>query len=67
MSTRRPLRLTLTADQEHHLYEAVNNARKSTKFVKVDKDALFALLVDHGRALAALPDGYEDENGRLGP
>lgn len=63
----RPFRQTLTADQEHHLYEAVNNARRSTKFVKVDKDALFTLLVDHARALDALPEGYEDAKGRLGP
>ena len=67
MSARKPFRQTLTADQEYGLYEALDRARRTTATVKVDKDALFALLVDYGRALDALKDGYENRQGRLGP
>lgn len=67
MSARKPFRQTLTAEQEQGLYEAIDRARRTTTTVKVEKDALFALLVDHGRALDALANGYEDADGRLGP
>ncbi len=67
MSARKPFRQTLTAEQEQGLYEAIDRARRTTVTVKVDKDALFALLVDHGRALDALVAGYEDTGGRPGP
>lgn len=67
MSARKPFQQTLTAEQEQGLYEAIDRARRTTTTVKVEKDALFALLVDYGRALDALKDGYEDSSGRLGP
>lgn len=60
-------RQTLTGDQEQGLYEAMNKARTATRSVTVDKEALFALLVDHGRALHALEGGYESADGVVGP
>lgn len=60
-------RQTLTAEQDDHLHRTAFNARKASKTVTVDKAALEALLVDHGRALAALPRGYDAAAGRQGP
>lgn len=67
MSARKPFRQSLTTEQEQGLYEAIDRARPTTRMVKVDKDALFALLVDYGRALDALTDGYEDRQGISDP
>ncbi len=63
----RRLRQSMTADQEHALYEALGRTRRNSTAVRVDKAALEALLIDHGRVLAALRDGYETSDGRLGP
>lgn len=54
----------LTQAQDHDLHRAAFEARKGTRFVKVEKEALENLLIDHGKALAALPDGYKTPEGK---
>ena len=62
--TGRPIKTLLTEDQEHALNEAALKARKGSVFVKVDKEALQNLLIDHGKLVAAAPDGIETPEGK---
>lgn len=64
---RAPLQLKLTDDQEHALYSIAFSGRKTTGLVRVDREALQALLIDHGKALAALPEGYDTGSGTKSP
>lgn len=36
-----------TEEQYNHLYDALDKARKGSEFVKVQRDALAALLIEH--------------------
>ena len=59
-----PLQLDLPAGDHQALYEAANrNLRQGSRQTKVDQAALFLLLADHARALAALhAAGIETRN-----
>lgn len=64
---RKPLKLKLTDDQEHALYAVAFAGRKTSGMIRVDRAALQNLLVDHGRALDALPDGFDTGSGTQSP
>lgn len=46
------VKLKLTEDQLNGLHYAVNEARKGSEYIKVNKAALSALLIDHGAVLS---------------
>lgn len=46
------IKLKLTEEQLNGLHYAVNEARKGSVKIKVNKAALSALLIDHGQVLA---------------
>lgn len=53
-------RLELTNDGLHGIAMALDKVRSTSRTVTVDKDALGALLRDHGRLLALLAGDYAD-------
>lgn len=48
------MKLVTTDTQHHALWSAINAVRETSTTVKVDKDALRALLVDHGDMVGRL-------------
>lgn len=43
---------TLSQDEFEHLHEQCDKARKGSKFVRVEKEALECLLLDHSNLFA---------------
>lgn len=46
------VKLKTTEEQFNGLHEAADKARKSSEFVKVNRQALINLLMDHGEVLS---------------
>lgn len=58
------VQLTCTLDQYHHLGVAANGTKRGAKTVKVDRQALMNLIIDHGRVLARVrPEELEQADG----
>lgn len=56
------LKLELPRADYDALHVAVHKVRKGTKKVSVDRDALAALLIDHGRILTAINGKWVDHD-----
>jgi hypothetical protein len=47
------IKLTCSPEQQRALIEACDKARKGSRFVKVERDAVMALIVDQSRLVNA--------------
>ena len=54
-------KLKTTTNQFHDMHVVVDKARPKTRTVRVDKDALSNLLVDHGHMVGELQINMEED------